>query len=211
MSALEDALLRSAVGAAVSLAAAPISISLLRQNAKSGLSRRCVVGTLVAVLAAGALVAMWSTAVVVGAVVVLFGVPAAAIDVNEHRIPDRLSLPLCGVGVAAALSTMVIGNFESGVGALIGGGAWGGLMLLSYLATGQPGPGDVKLAPSVGLLLGWFGWSWALAGIVAVYLLTAIVGIAAVRCGLCSLRQGQVPMAPSMVVVALVGGTLAQL
>ncbi|WP_285480083.1 A24 family peptidase [Amycolatopsis sp. NBRC 101858] len=190
---------------------APIAVGLLRLNAKRVLSRWCVVVTLVAVLAAGVVVALWSTAVVVGAAFVLLGVPTAVIDVNEHRIPDRLSLPLCGLAGAAALSTVVAGNFESGVRALIGGGAWAGLMLLSYLATGQPGPGDVKLAPSVGLLLGWFGWSWALAGVLAVYLLTAVAGIAAVWFGRCSFHGGQVPMAPSMVVVALVGGTLAQL
>ncbi len=137
-------------------------------------------------------------------------IPAAVVDGLEHRIPDRFSLPLCGAVVVTALAAAVVSNdFGSGLRAVAGGAAWGAALLLSYLMTGQPGPGDVKLAPSVGILLGWFGWPWVLGGLLATYVLTAVMGLVGVLLHRYSFREGQVPMGPSMVTVAFVCGTIA--
>lgn len=199
-------MVRLVAGLVVGLALAPVIVRLLRRSADTKLPSWYVIAVAVVVALSGALVAVWTPLVMAfGVAFAVLGIPAAAIDAIEHRIPDRLSMPLCGVAVAA----VIVGN--GGFRALAGGAVWGALLLLSYLLTSQPGPGDVKLAPSVGILLGWFGWGWVLSGLIATYVLTAVAGLVGVLLRRFSFREGQVPMGPSMIVVALVGGTLAQL
>ncbi|WP_410597075.1 prepilin peptidase [Amycolatopsis sp. lyj-23] len=205
-------MLRLALGLAVGLALTPVTVRLLRRSMNSELSVGWVAEVVVVVAAAGAVVALWApVAMAFGAAFALLGVPAAAVDAVEHRIPDLLSLPLCGVNVVAAIvASIASDDVGGGLRTLVGGALWGAALLLSYLITGQPGPGDVKLAPSVGILLGWFGWSWLLGGFLAMYVLTAVAGLIGVLLRRYSFREGQVPMGPSMVVVAFVCGTLAQ-
>ncbi len=203
-------MLRLAVGLGVSLALTPVIVCLLRRSMHSMLSS---VWIAVVVVAGGAVVALWTpVAMAFGAAFVALGIPAAAVDAVEHRIPDVFSLPLCGATVVAAIVAAIVGDdVGGGLRALAGGAIWGAALLLSYLLTGQPGPGDVKLAPSVGILLGWFGWPWVLGGFLATYVLTAVAGLVGVVLRRYSFREGQVPMGPSMIVVAFVCGTLAQL
>lgn len=205
-------MVRLAIGLAAALALTPLTVRLVRQSAYGALPRWFAPEVGIVVVAAGVLVAFWQPgAIGVGAAFVVLGIPAAAVDAAEHRIPDRLSLPLCGAAVVAAVGGAILGDdVGSGVRALAGGVVWGAALLLSYLVTGQPGPGDVKLAPSVGILLGWFGWTWVLGGFLAAYVLTAVAGLAGVLLRRYSFREGQVPMGPSMVVVAFAGATLAQ-
>jgi leader peptidase (prepilin peptidase)/N-methyltransferase len=206
-------MVRLAIGLVATLALTPLTVRLVRRSAYGALPRWFALEVAVVVVAAGALVAFWQpAAIAIGAAFVVLGVPAAAVDAVEHRIPDRLSLPLCGAAVIAAVAGAIVGDdVGSGARALAGGVVWGAALLLSYLMTGQPGPGDVKLAPSVGILLGWFGWTWVLGGFLAAYVLTAVAGLAGVLLRRYSFREGQVPMGPSMIMVAFVGATLAQL
>jgi leader peptidase (prepilin peptidase)/N-methyltransferase len=206
-------MLRLAVGLAVGLALTPVTVCLLRRSMNPKLSSLWVAAVVVVVAAAGAVVALWAPAAMAfGAAFAVLGIPAAAVDAVEHRIPDLLSLPLCGATVVAAIVAAIAGDdVGGGLRALAGGATWGAALLLSYLVTGQPGPGDVKLAPSVGILLGWFGWSWVLGGFLATYVLTAVAGLVGVLRRRYSFREGQVPMGPSMIVIAFVCGTLAQL
>lgn len=204
-------MVRLAVGLLVGLALAPLIVQLLRRSAGTMLSSRPVIAAAAATLAAGVAVAFWTPVVIAfGVAFVVLGIPAAVVDAVEHRIPDRFSLPLCGASVAAVGAAVIIGDdVGSGFRALLGGVAWGAVLMLSYLATGQPGPGDVKLAPSVGILLGWLGWPWVLGGLLVTYLLTALAGLAGVLLRRYSFREGRVPMGPSMIAVAFVFGTLA--
>jgi leader peptidase (prepilin peptidase)/N-methyltransferase len=205
-------MVRLAIGLAAALALAPLIVRLARQSAHGALPRWLAPEVAVLVIAAGSLVAFWRPgAIAIGCAFVVLGVPAAAVDAAEHRIPDRLSLPLCGATVIAVVVGAIVGDdVGSGVRALAGGAVWGAALLLSYLTTGQPGPGDVKLAPSVGILLGWFGWTWVLGGFLAAYVLTAVAGLIGVLLRRYSFREVQVPMGPSMIVIAFAGATLAQ-
>lgn len=207
-----DVIVRLLVGLALALAAGPVVTHLTRRAATGPLPRRRIAETIVAAAVAGAAVALWAPAVIaVGAAFVLLGIPAAAVDAAEHRIPDRLSLPLCGAAVTCSVVAAIAGqNVGNGARALAGGAVWGLLLLVSYLLSGQPGPGDVKLAPSTGVLLGWLGWNWVLGGLIAAYVLTASAGVIGVVLRRYSFRAGQVPMGSPMVVVALACGTLAQ-
>ncbi|MGW4525008.1 prepilin peptidase [Amycolatopsis sp. NPDC004378] len=207
-----DVGVRLLVGLALGLAAAPVVARLTRRAAHAPLPRRYVAETIAAAAVAGAAVALWAPAVIaVGATFVLLGIPAAAVDAAEHRIPHLLSLPLVGATVVCSVVAAIAGpDVGGGVRALVSGACWGLLLLFSYLLSGQPGPGDVKLAPSVGVLLGWLGWNWVLGGLIAVYVLTAAAGVVGVVLRRYSFRAGQVPMGPPMIAVALACGTLAR-
>jgi leader peptidase (prepilin peptidase)/N-methyltransferase len=204
--------IRLVAGALVAMACTPVTMALLRRTATMPVppivGLLCVVGTWVA----GAAVGLWPQPLIPAAGgLCLLAIPAAAIDAAEHRIPNQLTLPLAGaMAISLTGAAVLTPNGASGVCALSGAFVWGGLLLLSFVLTGQPGPGDVKLAPSVGAILGWFGWQWALGGLAATYLLTAAAGLVGVVAGRYRLRDGQVPMGPSMVAVALVLGTLTQ-
>jgi leader peptidase (prepilin peptidase)/N-methyltransferase len=189
----------------------PVAVSLLRRTVDTEVRQAQLVAAVVVTTAAGGAVGTWPPAVIAaGAGFVLLGVPAALVDAVEHRIPNRLTLPLATASLVALAVAVVMCRDPGGAQRALGGGtAWGLLFLLSFLLTGQPGPGDVKLAPSAGMLLGWFGWSWVIAGLAATYLLTASAGMVGVATGRYRLHDGQVPMGPTILAVVLAAGTLA--
>jgi prepilin signal peptidase PulO-like enzyme (type II secretory pathway) len=85
-------------------------------------------------------------------------------DAAEYRLPDRLTLPIIGLGLA---STALQGTIlEAVLGAVI----WGGLPLLLSALHGRLrggsglGFGDVKLMAAMGVWLGWAGAAFAIAG-----------------------------------------------
>lgn len=96
------------------------------------------------------------------AVVALVLVALAAVDLDVHRLPDRMTLPLLGITVAGlAVVVVVTGDMAGGVRALVAGVGLGAVYLVLALLGGGSGMGlgDVKLAPSLGLLLGFHSWS----------------------------------------------------
>lgn len=103
-----------------------------------------------AALAAGALGA---TPTLAGALYLAAVTPELVrIDLREHRLPDRLTLP----GYAAA-AAVLIGHAATGGAALLPALAVGiaALLLFALLSvTGGMGMGDVKLAGVLGLVLG---------------------------------------------------------
>ena len=90
----------------------------------------------------------------------------SAIDVREHRLPNRIVYPLT-VAVAALLVVAAVGDDDgSALGrALLAGAvavaAFAGLHLASPRSLGL---GDVKLVGVLGMALGWLAWAalaWA--------------------------------------------------
>jgi leader peptidase (prepilin peptidase)/N-methyltransferase len=198
--------LRLAVGLGAGIVCSPVAVLFLRWIATKLLTWQRIVTVVVLTGGGGAVVALWEpTSVGAGVAFLLLGVPIAVVDAVEHRIPDRLSLPLAALTVTA----LVTGAPAEWGRIVAGGGLCFAVLLLSYVLSGQPGPGDVKLAISVGALLGRLGWSWLLGGLVATYLLTALAGLVGVAAGRYRLRDGQVPMGPALIAVALAAGTLA--
>lgn len=130
-----------------------------------------------------------------------FGLPAAVVDLAEHRIPNQLSAMFAASGaVGIAVIGVGSGTPEMLLRAAVGGLGWGGLLLGSFVVSGQPGPGDVKLAPSLGMLAGAAGWPAIGSAIAISYL---IAGCAALALVLSSRRQARIPLAPAMA-----GGTV---
>jgi prepilin signal peptidase PulO-like enzyme (type II secretory pathway) len=117
------------------------------------------------------------------------------IDLRLGIIPDELAVLLTGLGIGIifVLQTGAIGQgsflllpplgldanagiwLSHVVGAFVGAGLFGGLWLLTK-GRGM-GMGDVKLAPPLGLLL---GWPDAIAAFMAAFITGAAVGVAAI-------------------------------
>lgn len=130
----------------------------------------------------------------------------AAIDRRVHRLPDELTLPAAGaaavlLGVAALLPE----HAGSWLSALLGGTALGAFYLLLFLINPNGmGFGDVKLALSLGVALGWYGWAVVFAGGFAGFLFGAAYGFGLMvmrRAG----RKTGIPFGPFMIAGALLG------
>jgi leader peptidase (prepilin peptidase) / N-methyltransferase len=116
-------------------------------------------------------------------VVVLACVCLAAMDLDVHRLPDRIMWPTMGaLGLGYLLAALVGGGHQPLLRALLAALAAGGFYLviaLVSLARGSLalGLGDVKLAVVLGGGLGWFGWAEALLGIYAGFLVGGVFAV----------------------------------
>ncbi|MEU5973464.1 A24 family peptidase [Streptomyces sp. NPDC047315] len=141
-----------------------------------------------------------------------FAVLLALVDLRVHRLPDQVTLPLAG---ASALLLGAVSPLPGAAGswstALLGGLALGcGYLLLFLLHPDGLGFGDVKLALSLGVVLGWYGWTVLLAGAFAGFLFGSAYGLGLLVAG--RARRGTaIPFGPFMIVGALTGVLLGAL
>lgn len=199
------------VGFALGGGMAAVSVLLFRTTFKVPPKRFHYIAIITAAAVLGMAAAVWPPNIVAaGALFVVFGVPAAAVDAVEHRVPDRLTASLAvGMAITLVTAALMTDSAPSLSRALAGAVVWGGLLFLSYLITGDPGPGDVKLAPSLGMLLGWLGWKWLLVGIAGAYLLAALLGVLGLLLMHWSLRDSRMPLAPPMLAATVISATMA--
>lgn len=203
--------LRLVVGFTLGAGLAAVSALLFRTTLKTAPKRPHYIAIVVAAAVVGAAAAVWPPSLIAaGALLAVLGVPAAAVDAVEHRVPDRLTAALAiGMAIMLVMASLIAGSPRSLTMAFVGAVVWGGVLLLSFLLTGDPGPGDVKLAPSLGMLLGWLGWKWLLTGIVGSYLLAALLAGLGLLAKRGSLREGRMPLAPPMLAATVLSATLA--
>ncbi len=134
------------------------------------------------------------------------GIALALIDLDVHRLPDRIVLP--SYGVLAVL--LLVGSWGSGDLTALGRAAMGGValwLLYFLLALAKPGAmgfGDVKLAGLLGAALAWVGWGALVVGAFAAFLLGGLYGVAMMVAGRAT-RRSRVPFGPWMVLGAFVG------
>lgn len=108
-----------------------------------------------------------------------FTVVLTAVDLETRRLPDRIVAPFAVLALGAAvLAAAMTGEWadlgRAGVGALI----LAALYSLAFFAYPQGmGFGDVKLAPVLGGVLGYFGWAELAVGGIAAFAWGAVVGI----------------------------------
>lgn len=132
------------------------------------------------------------------------GVALFLIDLDCKRLPDVLVLPSYPVVVAGLVVAGVTGGHWPIVRAVVSALIWGAVFGVPWFITAGRGMGfgDVKLAPVLGLALGWLGWGPSLVGLLGGFLLGAVVGIGlmlAAKAG----RKSKVPYGPFMLTGAL--------
>lgn len=203
-------LLGAAAGAALTPMLHRLTVGNLRESSPT--HPRDVVILLVSAAAVGAAVASWPAELIAsGAAVLLLALPAAAVDALEHRVPDRLSLPLAAlVALALVIVGIVHGDPAAPLRAVGAGIGWAAALFVLLVVSGHPGPGDVKLALGLGMVLGWLGWPALAAGAIATYLIFAIaaLGLIATRQ---RRRQDNMALAPAMLAATVLVATLTAL
>lgn len=117
--------------------------------------------------------AVWLAAVPVGVLL-------AAVDATSQRLPDVLTLPFAAATAALLGGAQLLPRAHgTWTGALLGGAALAaGYFVLFLINPRGMGFGDVKLAASQGLALGWYGWNVLFAATFAAFLLAAGYGLA---------------------------------
>jgi leader peptidase (prepilin peptidase) / N-methyltransferase len=121
----------------------------------------------------------------------------SVIDARTRRIPNRLTYPL----TPALLMLFVVAAFANGdpwaaLRALLGGVAgFAGLLVIALINPRGLGLGDVKLAASLGIALGYLSWGHVAVGIFGGFLLGGFVAIVLVVTRLRS-RKDHVPFGP---------------
>ncbi|WP_338059819.1 A24 family peptidase [Streptomyces natalensis] len=135
-----------------------------------------------------------------------FGVLLGLIDAAVHRLPDVLTLPVAG-GTVALLGIVALLPGHHGSWATAAGGSivLAALYFVMFLINPSGmGLGDVKLALSVGALLGWYGWPTLFLGTLVAFCLAALYGV-----GLMILRRATrrsaIAFGPFMLLGALAG------
>ena len=132
--------------------------------------------------------------------VALFGVVLAFVDVMVKRLPNALTLPL--LAGTALLIPLADHRPAVWLRCALAAAALGGLFLLLVLFAPM-GLGDAKLAPSLGAVLGLVGWRTVYAGLLYMWAVGALWGVALLvlrRVG----RRSDLAFGPAMLL-----GTLA--
>ena len=137
-------------------------------------------------------------ALFVSALIVIFFV-----DIEHQIIPDLITLPGIGLGLAASLLPGGIGIISAAVGMLVGGGALYLVALLGDLLFKKEsmGGGDIKMAAMLGTFLGW-------QKVLLVFISAAAIGlvVSLVMLGLSTkLRENRmIPFGPFLAVAAVI-------
>jgi leader peptidase (prepilin peptidase)/N-methyltransferase len=128
----------------------------------------------------------------------------ACTDMEHLLLPKRIVYPvLILVGVLLTMAAGITGHWHDLAVAGISAAAW--LILFFAMNAISPrllGFGDVRLAPVLGLALGWLGVRYVLLGFFSANLVGAIIGVALIATKRMS-RQQQIPYG-----VFLAAGTL---
>ncbi|MEV4332306.1 A24 family peptidase [Streptomyces sp. NPDC049597] len=146
----------------------------------------------------------------------LLATPAAVllalVDRRVHRLPDQLTLALAAASAALlGLAELLPHDGGSWPTALLGGLALGAVYFLLFLVNPNGmGFGDVKLALSLGVVLGWYGWVVLFLGAFAGFLLGSLYGLTLMLLGRAG-RRTAIPFGPFMIAGALLGVLLGAL
>lgn len=128
------------------------------------------------------------------------------IDIDVHRLPDKIVLPSYGVvGALLVVASWGAGDWSAMWRALL----CGAILFVFYFAVlvvypSGMGFGDVKLSGVLGIALGWLGWGPFVVGAFGAFLLGGVfsaVLIATRRAG----RKSGIPFGPWMIGGAALG------
>jgi leader peptidase (prepilin peptidase) / N-methyltransferase len=147
----------------------------------------------------------WSAVLPAFVALALTAAPLVVIDVEHHRLPDRL----VGVSAVAGAVLLVAAAAARADWAAVLRAGEGGVAVfavlfgLAFAAPRSFGFGDVKLGAVLGAYLGWFGWSYVYYGVFAGFLLGLLVALALLAAGRASLKSA-VAFGPMLIFGALI-------
>lgn len=121
----------------------------------------------------------WANAVT-WSIYTLFGLALgslAVIDLREHRLPNRIVVPLAAVGLVGLSAASLLQQRPARMLGAVGCMAVLLAVFFAITLVGPMGYGDVKLAAVLGLYLGWLG------GVRTVYLAFVVGSLAAALFG----------------------------
>ncbi|WP_110007913.1 prepilin peptidase [Geodermatophilus normandii] len=130
---------------------------------------------------------------------VVAGVLLAAIDRHHHLLPNRVVAPTLVAGaVLLSGAAAVTGAWPALLRAVLAAAAvFGALLLMALVSPGGIGMGDVKLGAVLGLYLGWLGWPHVVLGVVAGFVVQALLALALVATRRVGLRA-ELPFGPAL-------------
>jgi leader peptidase (prepilin peptidase)/N-methyltransferase len=139
------------------------------------------------------------------------GTVLALIDVEHHRLPDKLTLPSYPIVAALLLIPAAVtgqwGEYgRAWLGALVMVGFY---FALALIYPGGMGMGDVKLSGVLGLGLGYLGWAYVVVGLFAAFLLGSVIGVALMIFGKAG-RKTAIPFGPFMIAGSILAMVFAQ-
>lgn len=135
--------------------------------------------------------------------------PIVRTDLSRHRIPDLLNV--AAVGAGGVLLLVPLEGDAYGRAWLAALAVTAAMLALALIGPSGLGMGDVKLAPALGLYLGYLGWNAVLVGIVAGFVLGALAALvvlvrdAARRKPLGGALRTALPFGPFLLLGTLVG------
>ncbi|WP_306231497.1 prepilin peptidase [Agrococcus beijingensis] len=128
------------------------------------------------------------------------------VDLAEFRLPDLIVWPMTTAVLGVLLvTTAVTGEwprFSTALLAMLAVG--GGYFVLAWISPTSMGLGDVKLSLVLGLTLGWFGWQTVAYGIVAGFIVFALLALVMLALRRTSAKS-DLAFGPSMIVGAAIG------
>jgi leader peptidase (prepilin peptidase) / N-methyltransferase len=130
----------------------------------------------------------------------------AVIDATTRLLPNRITYPAFpAVALLLLVASLGSGDLDRFRRALVAAVAVGAFFLLLVLVSPRGmGLGDVKLAPTLGLALGWLSWSAVAVGLLSAFLLGGLAGLGGILL-LHLTRKALVPFGPWLVAGALLG------
>jgi leader peptidase (prepilin peptidase)/N-methyltransferase len=134
------------------------------------------------------------------------GVPLAAIDVLERRLPAKLLMPAFPI-VAALLALAAL--MEHNGATMLRSLAAMTVLLAFYLTVALAVPGalgaaDIRLAGLLGLALGWPGWTTVIVGTLLGLLYGSLTGATMIALR-CATRHTPIPFGPALIAGAFTG------
>lgn len=128
--------------------------------------------------------------------------PLVVVDVEHHRLPDRLVFAgLVGGAALLGAATLVGGDGSALVRSLVAAVVVFALFCALTVTTGF-GFGDTKLVAVLAGYLGWLGWGYVLCGVIAGFCVGALVSVLLLLTRRVGLKTA-VPFGPALIVGAL--------
>ncbi len=132
---------------------------------------------------------------------IVLGIALALIDLEHHRLPDRLTVPLFVICLFLLTGDAIANDHLHRLTiAIIGAFALSFFYLFVNVASrGGMGMGDVKLALTIGLLTGYISFATVLAASFGAFLLGSVIGIGMLVVSSAT-RKTAVPFGPFMII-----------